>query len=167
VGELGRAIARADADAIRRALVRAYSDEWFAHYNFRFVAGTLRGHRAPDLVVLLRRRSDVALARADRLAERLAELGGAPPSGLVELTERATDKPFKMPASPADVSGVLGAVLDAERTSVRTYDEIERLAADGDPLTHALVVSVLADAVRAEEELERLIDDAAPTMDGR
>jgi ferritin-like protein len=167
VGELGRAIVRCDVEPVRRALVRAYSDEWFAHYNFRFVARTVRGHRAPDLVAFLRRRSDVALVRADRLAERLAEIDATPPPGLIELTERASDKPFKMPSSPADVAGVLRAVLDAERTSVRTYDALERLAADGDRLTHALALDMLADAVRAEQELERLIDDAAPAMDGR
>ncbi len=167
MGELGRAIVRTDVDAVRRALVQAYADEWFAHYNFRFVAGAMRGHRSPDVVALLRRRSDVALARADRLALRLVELGGTPPDGLADLPPRASDKPFKLPPSLSDVPGVVRAVLDAERTSIRTYDALERLTATGDPLTHALVLDVLADAVRAEQELERLIDDPAPGMDGR
>jgi ferritin-like protein len=167
MGELGQRIVREDLEAVRRVLMRAFSDEWFAHYNFRFVAGALRGHRAPDVVDFLRRRSDVAIARADRLAARLAEIGGMPPAKMGEMTEHASDKPFKLPASLADVDGVLRAVLDAERASLRTYDELAELSARGDRLTHRLAVDVLADAVRAEQEIERLIDDAAPGMTGR
>jgi ferritin-like protein len=127
----------------------------------------MRGHRAPDVVEFLRRRSDVAIARADRLAARLAEIGGEPPPALGEMAEHASDKPFKLPSSLGDVDGVLRAVLDAERTSLRTYDQLAELTANGDRVTHRLAIDVLADAVRAEQEIERLIDDAAPGMDGR
>jgi len=65
------------------------------------------------------------------------------------------------------VNSASGSVLDAERTSLRTYDELAELSARGDRLTHRLAVDVLADAVRAEQEIERLIDDAAPGMTGR
>jgi len=166
MGELGRRTLRVDVRAVVRELLRAYADEWFAHYNFRFVAVALRGHRAPSVVRWLTHRSDAALARADRLARRIAEIGDAPPEKLGALETVASDKPFKLPASLGDVHGVLRAVLDAERTSVRTYDGLERITAPGDPVTHALVVDLLAAAVRAEDAIERLIDDPAPSMDG-
>jgi bacterioferritin len=167
MGELGRRTLDVDADALVRELVRAYADEWFAHYNFRFVATALRGHRAPSVVRWLRRRSDAALARADRLARRIGEVGGVAPERLGALEAVASDKPFKLPPSLGDVRGVLRAVLDAERTSLRSYDGLARLTSGGDPLTHALAVRLLAAAVRAEDAIERLIDDAAPGMDGR
>jgi ferritin-like protein len=122
VGELGRQIVRLDRAALLDELTRAYADEWFALYNFHFAAVTLRGHRSPSVVDFLRGRSTEAFARATRLAARRAELGGGPPAKLSELVVRSTDKPFKLPVSLADVDGVLRAVLDPERTSLRIYD---------------------------------------------
>ena len=167
MGELGRQILRVDRDTLVADLVRAYADEWFAHYNFQFVANVLRGHRAPDLLEFLRRRTSEAFGRANRLAERIVELGAVPPSKLGELVERATDKPFKFPESPGDVDGALRAVLDAERTSLRTYAALHERVAGKEPVTEALAAEFLAAAVHNEEAIERLIGDAAPSMDGR
>jgi bacterioferritin len=167
VGELGRQIARLDRDALVGELTRAYADEWFAHYNFHFVALMLRGHRSPSVIDFLRGRSAEALTRAARLAARLAELGGSPPAKLAELVERSTDKPFKLPASLADTDGVLRAVLDAERTSLRTYDALYERTRPHDAVSAALAAEFLAAAVRNEETIERLIGDPAPHMDGR
>jgi ferritin-like protein len=167
VGELGRRLVRLDLQPLLAALARAYADEWFAHYNFRFVAHALRGHRSPSVADFVARRSDEAVTRADRLAARIAELGGRLPPTLATLPEHATDKPFKLPPSMADVDGVLRAVLDAERTSLRTYEDLHARTRDGDPLTHALALDLLAAAVRNEEIIERLLGDAAPAMDGR
>jgi ferritin-like protein len=77
----------------------------------------------------LRGRSAEALTRANWLAERIGQLGGQVPPKLGALLDHATDKPFKLPASLADVDGVLRAVLDAERTSLRTYHALHAKAA--------------------------------------
>jgi bacterioferritin len=167
VGELGRAIVQVDRQDLVARLVRAYADEWFAHYNFHFVANALRGHRAPSVVDFLRRRAGEALARANRLAGRIGELGGMPPAKLPSLVDHATDKPFKLPASLADVDAVLAAVLDAERTSLRTYQALHEATAGRDPVTTALATDFLVAAVRNEEEIEKLTGDPAPRMDGR
>jgi ferritin-like protein len=52
------------------------------------------------------------------------QLGGQPIPKLTDLIDHATDKPFKLPTSMVDVHGVLKAVLDAERTSLRTYQRL-------------------------------------------
>lgn len=167
MGELGRSIARLECEDLLADLTRAYADEWFAHYNFHFVAQALRGYRSPSLLEFVRRRSAEALRRASRLGARIAELGGQLPPTLAELVDRASDKPFKLPTSLGDVDGVLRAVLDAERTSLRTYDALHRKTVDRDALTAALAVRFLAAAVRNEETIERLIGESAPAMDGR
>ena len=167
MGELGRKLVRLDRQGLVADLVRAYADEWFAHYNFQFVANALRGHRAPSVIDFLRRRASEALARANRLAARIGELGGSVPAKLPAVAEHASDKPFKLPASMADVDAVLAAVLDAERTSLRTYATLHENTAGRDAVTAALAVEFLAAAVRNEEEIEKLTGDPAPAMDGR
>ena len=168
MGVLGRRLAGSGAPALRRALTRALADEWFGHYNDWLVARLVRGHRSPDLERLLVHRSERAWTRADRLARRLQELGGRPPLKVAELLESSTDKPFKLPKDLSDADALLRAVLDAERTSARTFEELRRLSERaGDALTRRLAEDFLAQAVSSEQELEKLLGDDAPGMDGR
>ena len=147
-------------------ITRACADEWHAHYNFLFLAWTLAGHRAPSVITLLREMSAQALARADELARRLCQLGGRPPERLAEVVKSATDKPFKLPDDPTNVDGALTAVLDAQRTSLRTYNELWKTATYADPVTAETAARFLAAAARDEETLERLLGRPAPAMDG-
>jgi bacterioferritin len=166
MGQLGQKIAAPRRQPFLKELARAYADEWFAHYNYQFVAHALRGHRAPAVTTLLARKSAEAFGRANRLAERLLELGGKPPEKLTELPDHATNKPFKLPRSMSDVEAVLKAVLDAERTSIRTYEQLHDQAKEKDVVSALLLQEFLAAAVHGEEKLERLLGDEAPEMDG-
>ncbi|MCA1586070.1 MAG: hypothetical protein LC791_15305 [Acidobacteria bacterium] len=166
MGELGRRFARVNRASLLKELTRAYADEWFAHYNYQFTANALWGHHSPSTTELLSRKSAEAFARTNRLAQRILQLGGQPVSKLTDLIEHATDKPFKLPASMSDVQGVLKAVLDAERTSLRTYQKLYDRTRVKDPVTALLAQECLAAVVGGEEELERLIGDRAPGMKG-
>ena len=166
MGELGRKFAGAGRAGIVKDLIRAYADEWFAHYNFQFTANALWGHHSPSTTELLSRKSAEAFARTNRLAQRILQLGGQPIPKLTDLIDHATDKPFKLPKSMADVHGVLKAVLDAERTSLRTYQRLYERTRVADPVTALLAQEYLAAVVQGEDELERLIGDHAPGMKG-
>ena len=166
MGELGRKFAGPNRARTVTALIQAYADEWFAHYNFQFAANALWGHHSPSTTALLSRKSAEAFARTNRLAQRIMQLGGQPVPKLTDLVAHATDKPFKLPASMADVAGVLKAVIDAERTSLRTYQRLYEMTRIKDPVTALLAQQYLAAVVEGEEELERLIGDHAPAMKG-
>src|SRR5690242_15424819 len=97
MGQLGRSIAKSSHKKLLDELLRAYADEWFAHYNYRFVANSMRGYRAPSVLTLLADKSETAYGRANRLADRVQELGGRPPAKLTDLPDLASDKPFKLP----------------------------------------------------------------------
>jgi bacterioferritin len=166
VGELGRQLAGTSRARLIKDLTRAYADEWFAHYNFQFTANALWGHYSPSTTALLTRKSGEALARANRLAQRILQLGGQPIPKLTDLIDHATDKPFKLPKSVTDMHAVLKAVLDAERTSLRTYHRLYQRTRESDPVTALIAQEYLAATVEGEEELERLIGDHAPGMKG-
>jgi bacterioferritin len=166
MGELGRQFARINRPALLKELTRAYADEWFAHYNFQFTANTLRGHHSPSTIELLHRKSAASFERCNRMAQRMLQLGGRPIPKLTDLPEHASNKPFKLPSSMSDVQGVLRAVLDAERTSLRTYQKLYDLTQGKDPVTARLMEDFLSAAVAGEEELERLIGEVASQMRG-
>ncbi len=166
MGELGRRSSHVNRASLLKDLTRAYADEWFAHYNYQFTANVLWGHRSPATIELLARKSAEAFALTNRLAQRILQLGGQPISKLTYLIEHATDKPFKLPQSMSDVEGVLKAVLDAERTSLRTYQALYERTRTKDPVTALMAQEYLAAVVQGEEELERLIGDRAPGMKG-
>jgi bacterioferritin len=165
MGKLARELAGVTPELCDE-LIRAYADEWFAHYNYFFVAHMAHGPSAPPVAALLRRKSDDALVRADRLALRLIELGEGPVPTLTNLNEFASDKPFKLPADLRDIEGLLKAVLDADRTSLRTFQRLHELSRNRDALTEALSLDLLRQAVAGEQELERLISEEAPEMTG-
>ena len=166
MGQLGQQLVPARA-ALIPELTRAYADEWFAQYNYWFVVHTLSGPAAPAVAAWLRRKARRALVHANRLAARLTELGGQPVAKLTDLVQHATDKPFKLPADVRDRDGVLRAVLDAERTSIRTYQRLYEQAREADPITQALALALLTEAVRGEAQLERLVGTPAPEMSGQ
>jgi len=166
MGKLGRELAGVTPE-VRDELLRAYADEWFAHYNYFFVAHAVHGPSSPPIAALLRRKSHEALARADRLAQRLIELGETPVPRLTNLSDFASDKPFKLPEDLRDIEGLLKAVLDADRTSLRTFQRLHDLTRNRDVLTETLIVDMLRQAVAGEQELERLLSEDAPEMTGR
>jgi bacterioferritin len=131
------------------------------------VANTISGPASPAVVTVLRRKIEKALIHADRLAERIISLGGMPVPKLTDLPEYATDKPFKLPEDVRDIDGALRAVLDAERTSIRTYRALYEKTREKDPITHALVLELFREAVEGEAEIERTLGTPAPEMDGR
>lgn len=167
MGYLARQLLSPQRPALIEALIRAYADEWFAHYNYWFVANTVCGPASPAVVAILRRKAQRALTHANRLAARLNELGSRPVAKVTELVQYATDKPFKLPDDVRDLDGALKAVLDAERTSLRTYQRLYEQAREHDPLTQALALDLLKEAVHGEEQLERLLGAPAPELAGQ
>jgi ferritin-like protein len=55
----------------------------------------------------------------------------------------------------ASLAPLLRAVLDAERTSMRTHRSIYERTKERDPLTADLALSLLTDSVGGEQEMER------------
>jgi bacterioferritin len=167
MGYLARHLLQLEPKTLIQILIQAYADEWFAHYNYWFVANTLGGPAPSAVITLLQEKAQRALVHANQLAERLNELGSRPIAKLTELVQHATDKPFKLPADVRDLDGALKAVLDAERTSLRTYQRLYEQTREYDPVTQALALDFLREAIHGEEQLERLLGEPIPELEGQ
>jgi ferritin-like protein len=166
MGYLARQLLQLEPTTLIQSLTQAYADEWFAHYTYWFVANTVCGPASPAVIRMLQEKADRALLRANRFAARITELGGQPIAKLTELVQHATDKPFKLSDDVRDLDGALKAVLDAERTSLRTYQRLYEATRDKDPVTQRLAREFFVEAVHGEEALERLLGERAPELEG-
>jgi len=166
MGKLGQESVGEAAPRLIELLKRAYADEWFAHYNYFLASTRISGSYSDSVARLLVRKSRRNFEHAARLGTRIQQLGGEVVERLLALADHATDKPFKLPNEAWSIEPVLRAVLDAERTSIRTYSELHAAAREVDPVTDRLVVALLNEAVAGEEQIERLLADDEPDMSG-
>lgn len=88
-------------------------------------------------------------AHADRLAQRIVQLGGEPdfsPDSLSARSHAAYD-------DSADLKAMIRANLVAERVAIEAYSQIVRLIGDKDPTTRRLVEDILGEEQEHAEEL--------------
>jgi bacterioferritin len=98
----------------------------------------------------LRGNSNAELGHADRLAQRIVQLGGEPdfnPAGLLERSHADYD-------TVNDLKGMIRSNLIAERVAVETYRQMIKLVADKDSTTRRLLEDILADEEEHADELK-------------
>ena len=90
-------------------------------------------------------------AHADRLAERIVQLGGEPDFDPNRLAERSHAEYV----AGADLKSMLHEDLVAERIAIQTYAEMIRYVGDGDPTTRRILEQILE---QEEEHADDLAD---------
>jgi bacterioferritin len=88
-------------------------------------------------------------AHADRLAQRIVQLGGKPdfsPDSLTERSHAAYD-------DSTDLKAMIRANLIAERVAIEAYSQIIALIGDKDSTTRRLLEDILSDEQEHAEEL--------------
>ena len=89
------------------------------------------------------------LAHADRLAERIVQLGGDPdfnPQGMADRSHADYD-------DSADLSAMIKANLVAERVAVESYRQMIEMIGNKDSTTRRLLEDILADEEQHADEL--------------
>lgn len=89
------------------------------------------------------------LAHADRIAERIAQLGGKPnfnPPQLLQRSHADYDESL-------DLQAMVRANLVAERIAVETYRQMISVIGDKDPTTRRLLEDILGDEEKHADEL--------------
>ena len=89
------------------------------------------------------------LGHADRLAERIVQLGGKPdfnPKGLLDRSHADYD-------DSADLNAMIRSNLVSERVAVESYRQMIELIGDKDSTTRRLLEDILADEEQHADEL--------------
>lgn len=163
MGMKGREIvekAGLDADKLIKLLNKAYSDEWFAYYQYWVGAKVAEGVLSGALVVEMLEHAKEELHHADRLADRICQLGGTPVLSPEEWYKE-TNCGYLVPANP-EAAALLKQNLASERCAIDVYEKLLEFIDGKDPVTEDIIHDILADEVDHENDLE----DLAKAMPG-
>ncbi len=114
---------------------------------------TAHGIASPAIAAEFMIHANEETAHADRIAERIVQLGGEPdfnPSSLLERSHAEYDDSDSLEA-------MIRANLVAERVAVETYRQMIRLIGDKDPTTRRLIEDVLVDEEEHADEMKDLL----------
>lgn len=114
---------------------------------------TAQGLNSPRIAEEFLEHANEESAHADKLAERIVQLGGEPDFNPDALTRRSH---AEYDAS-LDLKAMVRANLVAERVAVESYRQMIQLIGDKDPTTRRILEAVLADEEEHADELADLL----------
>ncbi|MCE4556739.1 ferritin-like domain-containing protein [Roseateles cellulosilyticus] len=136
-------------DDIVRLLNGALATELTCVLRYRRHHYMATGLESPAIADEFLVHANAELGHADRLAERIVQLGGEPdfnPEGLLGRSHAGYDE-------VNDLKDMIRSNLIAERVAVETYRQMIQLIADKDSTTRRLLEDILADEEEHADEL--------------
>ena len=156
MGRKSKEIVRAKIEDVITDLNKAYADEWLAHYQYWLTALWIRGMDADTLRDTLTQQSADELMHAEKLGNRIIQLGGTPvmnPNKLLDVSGCGYKEP---PTDAANLKQVIEIVLEAEACAIETYSKWSEKYRTTDVVTHEIFEELLEDEVEDEEQWEKL-----------
>ncbi|MFB9886014.1 ferritin-like domain-containing protein [Balneatrix alpica] len=136
-------------EAVVQLLNQALATELVCVLRYRRHHFTAAGMDAVSIADEFLVHANQELAHADRLAERIVQLGGEPdfnPAALLPQAHADYDDSLELTA-------MIEANLAAERVAVEAYRQMIERVADKDPTTRRLLESILAEEEQHADEL--------------
>jgi bacterioferritin len=142
-------------DAIVKLLNEALATELVCILRYKRHHFTAHGLASPKIAEEFMVHAIEETAHADRLAERIVQLGGEPdfnPTTLLERSHADYD-------DSSDLKAMVTANLIAERVAVESYRQMIQLVADKDPTTRRMLEQILADEEEHADELADMLEE--------
>ena len=157
MGEKGRAIAKIEHKWLLNELNKAYAFEWVVHYYASLAANILSGHRTAVYSEIFKKAAEGEFGHANRLAKRIAELGGEPPATMEAVEKLAGFGKVNFPKKRSDTAGFVRVFLKMEQHAISLYDSLAHKTHGKDLVTHELAEDLLSEEVAEEEEYENML----------
>ena len=138
-------------DAIVKLLNDALATELVCVLRYKRHYFTAEGMTSPAIKEELLQHANEESAHADKIAERIVQLGGEPNFAPDSLTQRS----HAQYDESKDLQSMLRANLVAERIAVEAYRQMIRLIGDKDPTTRRMLEEILS---QEEEHADEISD---------
>ena len=116
---------------------------------------TAQGLASPKIAEEFLVHANEEMAHADRLAQRIVQLGGEPDFSPDSLTKRS----HASYDDSTDLKAMIRANLVAERIAIEAYSQMVNLIGDKDSTTRRLLEDILSDEQEHAEELRDWLAD--------
>ncbi len=157
MGTTGRAIIEVDAQALLTELRKACLHELQVFFSLWITAIVAEGFHGEELIEHFKEDALEELGHAEKLANRMLELGGNPVVHPRDW-EAGAGSPWIAPRTDfSDAEGMVADQIKAEAAAIKHYNEMAKMTFGKDPVTYQLVSDLLKDEVGHEEFLENLL----------
>ncbi|MBI3975868.1 MAG: hypothetical protein HY334_05705 [Armatimonadetes bacterium] len=157
MGTTGRAIIEVDVQALTNELRKAYLHELQVFFSLWLTATVAEGFHGEELIEHFKQDALEELGHAEKLANRILELGGNPVVHPRDW-EQGAGSPWIAPRKDfSDAEGMVADQITAEAAAINHYNEVAKMTFGKDPVTYQLVSELLKDEVGHEEFLENLL----------
>ena len=157
MGTKGREIVGVDIKELLKLLNRALADEWLAYYQYwvgsKVAVGRMRGIIAGEL----KEHAEEELAHAEKLSERILQLGGTP---LIhpDQWKKESNCGYDAPVDP-NTRKLVEQNIKGEQCAIAVYQKLLRMVEGKDSITAHMVLEILEEEVEHEEDLEAILAD--------
>jgi bacterioferritin len=153
---------RADREKVIQVLNEALATEIVCTLRYRRHYYMATGIHAQAVAVQFLEHANEEQGHADRIAERITQIGGAPDFNPEGLTTRSHAEYVE----GETLVDMIREDLVAERIAIDSYSEIVRFLGDGDITSRRLMEEVLANEEEHADELRDLLSTLDPTKAG-
>lgn len=154
---------RADPQQVIQELNRLRATELASYLQYKQHAYMAVSLLSPGLKQDFQAHADVELQHADRLGERIQQLGGVPIYSPVELGTTAAEEGVR-PQQGATLHDMVIENLMLERQQVAAYTALIRELGDGDLTTRQLLLEILKETEQHASELADYLKRTAETQ---
>lgn len=138
-------------------LNKALADEWLAYYQYWIGAKVAVGVPRAEIIDELLEHATEELDHADKLADRILQLGGTPVLDPKTWSELASCR--YAPPKKTDLASILEQNILAERCAITVYHDLIQYTRGKDLITYQMLLKIFKDEVDHEDDLENLLRD--------
>ena len=158
MGSTGNSLIKGiDIQEIIDALDSFHAQSWVVVHFSLGLKNRLEGQAAFLLSKELEYKAQESMKHAEKLAERIAELGGIETADPTEFAMLSPLKRFSMPSSNSDVNEILPFILKLEQSIIKTYGDFLDRIRDKDDITYHVLLEILEDEIKRENEIESVL----------
>ena len=157
MSQMAMKISKLDNKKLLDLLNVAFAEEWLAYYQYWIGAHLAEGVLRHAVVKEFEEHAAEELEHAEKLAKRIAELGGTPLTN-PNMFEKVAECKYEEPKN-LHVSILLQQNLASERCAVARYQQICEMTFGKDYETFKMSAKILKDEIEHEQEMEDFLAD--------
>jgi bacterioferritin len=144
-----------DRETVLKLLNEALATELVCTLRYRRHYYMAQGVHSEGVRTEFKAHADMELAHADRIAERIVQLGGEPDFNPESLASRSHAEYVE----GSTLEDMIKENLVAERIAIESYSEMIRYFSDNDPTTRRMIEEILAVEEEHAEDLSTWLKD--------